>query len=75
MDPHALAVADDHLLGLDVGPAEAVRPQQHEAALRILHQLAVLVVDLLLEIAARRLRGAQVALETFQACCVQGLRN
>src|SRR5258706_4220969 len=56
VDPHTLAVADDDLLRLDIGPAEAARAQEREAALRVLHQLAGAVIDLLLEIAARRLR-------------------
>jgi hypothetical protein len=68
MDPDALAVADDGLLRLGVDPAEAARAQEREAAIGVLHQLAGLVVDLLRELAARRLRGAHVALETLQTC-------
>src|SRR6185312_9611171 len=49
VDPHPLAVAHDHLVdGLGIGPAEAPRALEHEAALGLLQQLALAAVDFLL---------------------------
>ena len=70
MTPFAamLPTGNTDLRRLQVGPAEAARPQEREIAVGVLPHLAGLVVDFLLEIGPRRLRGAQVALEAFQAC-------
>src|SRR5437763_1409293 len=66
VDTDPLAVADDQLLHrLVVDPAEAAGPHEHEASLCPLHELAIAVEDLLLEIGARRLRRAHEALEAL----------
>src|SRR6185369_8532870 len=66
VDPDAVAVADDHLVdGLVVDPAEPARPLESEAALRLLAEVAVAVVDPLLEAAARGLRALGERLEAL----------
>src|SRR5437879_7586576 len=68
VDPDTLAVADDHLVGgLVVHPAEAAGPLEDKAAARLLRQLAAAVVDLLVEMRARRLRTVEESLVPVEA--------
>src|SRR6185295_16918180 len=76
VDPDALAVAHDDLVGgLVVDPAKATRPLKDEAAFGLLHELAVAVDDLLLEGGARRVRAVQELLVALEAGGAGGKRD